>query len=50
MREISIDIPSVSWGDIGGYHDVKQQLREAVEWPLKFPEKFKEVRSSLEFF
>jgi len=40
MREILVDIPSVMWEDIGGYENVKQELREAVEWPLKFPEKF----------
>lgn len=40
MREISAEIPTVRWTDIGGYDNVKQQLREAVEWPIKFPEKF----------
>jgi len=33
----------VHWTDIGGLDDVKQQLREAVEWPLKHPEYFKEM-------
>eukprot|EP01126_Amoeba_proteus_P048281 TRINITY_DN5570_c0_g2_i4.p1 TRINITY_DN5570_c0_g2~~TRINITY_DN5570_c0_g2_i4.p1 ORF type:complete len:449 (-),score=98.50 TRINITY_DN5570_c0_g2_i4:171-1517(-) len=40
MREIMVDIPTVRWSDIGGYDAVKQQLRESVEWPIKFPKKF----------
>jgi len=37
MREVFIEIPDVSWNDIGGLQNVKQELREAVEWPLKYP-------------
>jgi AAA family ATPase len=40
MREIFAEIPTVRWSDIGGYENVKQQLRESVEWPIKHPEKF----------
>ncbi|KAL2912193.1 AAA+-type ATPase [Polyrhizophydium stewartii] len=40
MREISLDAPKVLWSDIGGQSDVKQKLKEAVEWPLKHPEAF----------
>ncbi len=40
LREIYIEVPEVHWDDIGGLEDVKQQLREAVEWPLKYPEVF----------
>ncbi len=43
MREIYVEVPEVRWGDVGGLEDVKQQLREAVEWPLKHPEAFKRV-------
>jgi len=35
MREVYIEVPTVHWDDIGGLEKVKQQLREAVEWPLK---------------
>ncbi len=37
LREIYIEVPEVRWSDIGGLEDVKQQLREVVEWPLKYP-------------
>jgi len=40
IREVLIEIPSVHWEEIGGLEEVKQQLREAVEWPLKQPEAF----------
>jgi len=40
MREVYIEVPTVHWNDIGGLEDVKQELREAVEWPLKNPEVF----------
>jgi transitional endoplasmic reticulum ATPase len=40
MREVYIETPTVKWTDIGGLKDVKQQLIEAVEWPLKTPEIF----------
>ena len=40
MREVYIEVPTVHWGDIGGLEEVKQELREAVEWPLKNPEVF----------
>jgi transitional endoplasmic reticulum ATPase len=43
LREVYIEVPEVHWTDIGGLDDVKQQLREAVEWPLKHPEYFKEM-------
>ena len=35
MREVLIEIPKVKWDDVGGLGDVKQELIEAVEWPLK---------------
>jgi transitional endoplasmic reticulum ATPase len=40
MREVYIEVPTVHWNDIGGLDEVKQELREAVEWPLKNPEIF----------
>ena len=40
MREVYIEVPTVHWTDIGGLENVKQQLREAVEWPIKNPDVF----------
>jgi transitional endoplasmic reticulum ATPase len=36
MREVFVEIPDVKWEDVGGLSDVKQELMEAVEWPLKY--------------
>ena len=38
LREVQIEIPKVSWDDVGGNDEVKQLLKEAVEWSEKFPE------------
>ncbi|MEM0146239.1 MAG: CDC48 family AAA ATPase [Conexivisphaerales archaeon] len=43
LREVIIESPDVKWDDIGGYGRIKQELREMVEWPLKYPNMFKEV-------
>ncbi len=43
MREVAIEIPTIHWTDIGGLESVKQDLREAVEWPIKNPEIFKRM-------
>ncbi|MHC1609118.1 MAG: CDC48 family AAA ATPase [Candidatus Methanofastidiosia archaeon] len=43
MREVLIMTPSISWEDIGGLTNVKRQLVEAVEWPLKTPERFERL-------
>jgi transitional endoplasmic reticulum ATPase len=40
MREVYIETPNVRWDEVGGLEDVKQNLIEAVEWPLKNPEMF----------
>ena len=43
MREVFVEVPEVRWSDIGGLDDVKQQLREAVEWPLKYQDVFERM-------
>ncbi|WWC90625.1 uncharacterized protein L201_005561 [Kwoniella dendrophila CBS 6074] len=43
MREIFIETPSVKWSDIGGQEEVKQKLKECVEWPLTHNETFKRL-------
>jgi transitional endoplasmic reticulum ATPase len=43
MREVLIEKPNVKWEDIGGLEDLKQELKEAIEWPLKHPDAFTRV-------
>ncbi len=43
LREVFVEIPNIKWDDVGGLDSVKQELREAVEWPLKHPEAFKRL-------
>jgi transitional endoplasmic reticulum ATPase len=43
MREVYIEVPTVHWDDVGGLEEVKQHLKEAVEWPLKNPEIFERL-------
>ena len=43
LREVLVQIPDIKWEDIGGLEDVKQELKEAVEWPLKHPETFQRL-------
>jgi transitional endoplasmic reticulum ATPase len=40
MREVYIESPNIPWDEVGGLEEVKQNLKEAVEWPLKNPERF----------
>jgi transitional endoplasmic reticulum ATPase len=37
LRELSVEVPNVSWEDVGGLEQVKQEIKEAVEWPLTHP-------------
>ncbi|MFC5279259.1 CDC48 family AAA ATPase [Halorubrum rubrum] len=43
MREVLVELPKVSWEDVGGLTDAKQQVQESVEWPLTTPEKFERM-------
>lgn len=43
MREITFDIPKVSWTQIGGQHDLKNKLKQAIIWPIKHAESFKRL-------
>jgi transitional endoplasmic reticulum ATPase len=36
MREVFVEVPDISWSDIGGLAAIKEELQEAVEWPLKY--------------
>jgi len=43
LREVLVEVPDIKWKDIGGLKEVKDALREAVEWPLKYPESFEKM-------
>jgi len=43
MREVLVEVPRVKWSDVGGLQEVKESLKEAVEWPLKNPGSFKRL-------
>ena len=40
LREVQVQIPDVSWDDVGGLDALKEELREAIEWPIKHKEAF----------
>ncbi len=40
MREVLVETPNIKWDDVGGLEKVKQELKEVVEWPMKYPENF----------
>ncbi|MBU2053245.1 MAG: CDC48 family AAA ATPase [Nanoarchaeota archaeon] len=43
MREVLVETPNVEWGMVGGLGKVKEELKEAVEWPMKYPESFERM-------
>ena len=43
LREVLIETPKTAWEDIGGLESIKQELKEAVEWPLRNPQAFKRL-------
>src|ERR687890_169476 len=47
MREVYLESPDVKWNDIGGLDDVKRELQEAVEWPLRYPDLYTQLDHSM---
>ena len=45
LREVLIQQPTETWDDVGGLEDAKLQLREVIEWPLKYPELYSHLSS-----
>jgi transitional endoplasmic reticulum ATPase len=43
MREVLVELPKVTWDDVGGLDEAKDNVKEAVEWPLGSPEKFQRM-------
>ncbi|MCX6340093.1 MAG: CDC48 family AAA ATPase [Candidatus Aureabacteria bacterium] len=46
IREVFVEVPDVTWEDVGGLDTIKEELKEAVEWPLKYSEIFKKTNTS----
>jgi transitional endoplasmic reticulum ATPase len=46
LREVLVEVPNVKWTDIGGLAEVKEELQEAIEWPLKYPEIFAHMNTA----
>ena len=46
IREVFVEVPDVTWEDVGGLDNIKEELKEAVEWPLKYSEIFKKTNTS----
>jgi transitional endoplasmic reticulum ATPase len=40
LREVQVQVPNVSWDDVGGLDDLKEELKEAVEWPIKYKDAY----------
>ena len=40
LREVQVQIPNISWDDVGGLDELKEELKEAIEWPIKHKEAF----------
>ena len=45
MREVFVEVPNVHWEDVGGLDQIKQTLRETVEWPLKNRDLFEQAKA-----
>ncbi|MGK0208973.1 MAG: transitional endoplasmic reticulum ATPase [Patescibacteria group bacterium] len=43
MREVLVETPDVKWSDVGGVDIVKNELREVVEWPMKYAANFEKM-------
>jgi transitional endoplasmic reticulum ATPase len=43
MREVFVETPNIGWDDVGGLENTKQELKEAVEWPINNPESFERL-------
>ena len=46
IREVFVEVPDVKWDDVGGLENIKEELKEAVEWPLKYSDVFKKANTS----
>ncbi len=42
MREVLVEVPDIHWDDVGGLDSVKEELQQAVEWPIKYADVYKQ--------
>ena len=47
MREVYLESPDIPWTEIGGLEEVKRELQEAVEWPLRYPDLYTKLGHSM---
>src|SRR2546428_10423873 len=45
MREVLVEVPDIKWGDIGGLGGGKEEIREAIEWPLEYSGLFGQIKA-----
>ncbi|MFB6250727.1 MAG: CDC48 family AAA ATPase [Halobellus sp.] len=43
LREVFVEVPDVTWDDVGGLDDTKERLRETIQWPLDYPDVFEQM-------
>ena len=43
LREVFVEVPDVSWADVGGLEDTNERLRETIQWPLEYPQVFEQM-------
>ncbi|WP_267162798.1 CDC48 family AAA ATPase [Halovenus salina] len=43
LREVFVEVPDVTWDQVGGLEDTKERLRETIQWPLEYPEVFEQM-------
>ncbi|WP_394740421.1 CDC48 family AAA ATPase [Natronococcus roseus] len=43
LREVFVEVPDITWDEVGGLGDTKERLRETIQWPLDYPEVFEQM-------
>jgi len=46
IREFFVEVPNVKWNEVGGLENIKEELKEAVEWPIKYSDIFKQANTN----
>jgi len=46
IREVFTEVPDVKWSDVGGLEEIKRVFKETIEWPLKYPDLFKQANTN----